>query len=175
MGATLLFIAGFSLGMGPVGWIVLAEIVPSRIRAKSFSVFTAVNWGSNLFIGLFTLTTIDAMGAWLLPHSETEKDQQKAGVAGLYAVFACTSVVAVAFCFVFVKETTGKSLEELNSPEGGGDGEVGGGSARKGLLARRMRQVGGLGEAGRALLWVEGQEGESGGEVDEAAAYLVAL
>lgn len=92
---------------------------------------------SNLFIGLFTLSAIEAMGAWLLPDrseggdgegnggSPSPRDQQKAGVAGLYAVFSLLSVLAVAFIYFFVRETMGKSLEELE--EGGGRGAVGDG------------------------------------------------
>lgn len=137
MAATLLFISGFSLGQGAVCWILLTEIVPSRIRAQAFSIFTAVNWLSNLFIGLFTLSAINAMGEWLLPASSaggsgsggegggdeepsSSRNQQKAGVAGLYAVFCVLSVLAVVFIYVFVRETMGKSLEELE--EGGSDG-----------------------------------------------------
>lgn len=135
--STLVFIAGFSLGMGPVGWIYLAEIVPSRIRAKAFSVFTAINWGSNLFIGLFTLTAIDSVGAWLLPDAKSDREQRKAGVAGLYAVFASVCIVSVGFITVFVKETMGKSLEELNSSnveERGGSGAYGEGEETKRAL-----------------------------------------
>ena len=114
----------------------------SRIRAQAFSIFTAINWLSNLFIGLFTLSAIEAMGAWLLPDrsgsvddegifgSPSPRDQQKAGVAGLYAVFSLLSVLAVAFIYFFVRETMGKSLEELE--EGGGRAGVrdGGGDER---------------------------------------------
>ncbi|CAM9919323.1 unnamed protein product [Pylaiella littoralis] len=135
--ATLLFISGFSLGQGAVCWILLTEIVPSRIRAQAFSIFTAVNWLSNFFIGLFTLSAINAMGEWLLPASSgggsdggeggddgltSPKNQQKAGVAGLYAVFCILSLLAVVFIYVFVRETMGKSLEELEEAGGGGGG-----------------------------------------------------
>ncbi|CAN0286427.1 unnamed protein product [Ectocarpus fasciculatus] len=134
--ATLLFISGFSLGQGSVCWILLTEIVPSRIRAQAFSIFTAINWLSNLFIGLFTLSAIDTMGGWLLPSSSeggsspspSARDQQKVGVAGLYALFCVLSVLAVAFIYFFVRETMGKSLEELEEG-GGGGGSAGGGNA----------------------------------------------
>lgn len=102
---------------------MLTEIVPSRIRAQAFSVFTAVNWLSNLFIGLFTLSSINAMGEWLLPEQGGDDseggDSQKAGVAGLYAVFAILSIAAVVFIYFFVRETMGKSLEELEGRGGG--------------------------------------------------------
>lgn len=81
------------------------------------------------------------MGAWLLPDrsgggdgegvfgSPSPRDQQKAGVAGLYAVFSLLSVLAVAFIYFFVRETMGKSLEELE--EGGGRGGVGDGGGEE--------------------------------------------
>lgn len=178
--ATLVFIAGFSLGMGAVAWIVLAEIVPSRIRAQAFSIFTAVNWGSNLFIGLFTLTAIDAMGQWLLPGSSgstsgggggeapSVKDQQKAGVAGLYAVFAVMCAGAVAFIFAFVGETMGKSLEELEGRLGNeeGGGAIGGGGpaecAREGGAGDALSDEATQALLGSAPSAEDGLQGDSG-------------
>lgn len=120
----------------------------SRIRAQAFSIFTAINWLSNFFIGLFTLSAIEAMGAWTLPGRSrgdddleeihagpSPRDQQKAGVAGLYAVFSLLSVLTVAFVYLFVRETMGKSLEELE--EGGGRGVgVGAGDGEEGVALR---------------------------------------
>lgn len=140
----------------------------SRIRAQAFSIFTAINWLSNLFIGLFTLSAIEAMGAWLLPGrpeggdgdegdggSPSPRDQQKAGVAGLYAVFSLLSVLAVAFIYFFVRETMGKSLEELEEGGGRGGGGVGGGGGGE-------RAVFGLAEA------QDGDEDDRFGLLEEA-------
>lgn len=117
MAATLIFITGFSFGQGGISWILLTEIVPSRIRAQAFSIFTATNWSSNLVIGLSTLSTIEAMGKWLCPTSSdganASQDQQKVGVAGLYAMFSILSFLSVVFVHLYVRETMGKSLEEL--------------------------------------------------------------
>lgn len=188
--ATLLFISGFSLGQGAVCWILLTEIVPSRIRAQAFSIFTAVNWLSNLFIGLFTLSAINAMGEWLLPASSggdsgsgggggggdggddgssSLKDQQKAGVAGLYAVFCVLSVLAVVFIYVFVRETMGKSLEELEEggSDGGGEnlafGRRGVEDEDDGAAIRLLQQS----EHGGGGISVGGSGGGSGGDGEE--------
>lgn len=161
--------------MGPVGWIYLAEIVPSRIRAKAFSIFTAINWGSNLFIGLFTLTTIDMMGARLLPTARSEREQRKAGVAGLYAVFAGVCVLCVAFIFLFVNETMGKSLEELNTTSSTTEGFGGGAGA---LLGRQAGEYSEAKDSGYPLLAVEVagvEEGEGGGSGEGNSDGRVAL
>lgn len=157
--------------MGAVTWIILAEIVPSRIRARAFSIFTAVNWASNLFIGLFTLTAIDKMGAWLLPRSpgsetlddgDVTKGQRKAGVAALYSLFAVLCVVAVAFILLFVRETMQKSLEELEDKIRGGDS-----SRDADLVRHHLEDLAGLGEAGDALLAEERRSREEGGNLNE--------
>lgn len=86
------------------------------------------------------------MGAWLLPSrpeggdgggerspSPSARDQQKAGVAGLYAVFSLLSVLAVVFIYFAVRETMGKSLEELEEGGGRGGGGVEGDGVALGL------------------------------------------
>eukprot|EP00752_Nemacystus_decipiens_P016243 g14523.t1 len=179
--ATLLFISGFSLGQGSVCWIVLTEIVPSRIRAQAFSIFTAINWLSNLFIGLFTLSAIEAMGAWLLPDrpggdgglggygSPSPRDQQKAGVAGLYAVFSILSVLAVAFIYFFLRETMGKSLEELE--EGGRRGVGDGGAGDR--VAFDRADVQGSDEGVQFGLLEESERGGGSGDEGDDACRVV--
>eukprot|EP00903_Cladosiphon_okamuranus_P010828 g10229.t1 len=186
--ATLLFISGFSLGQGSVSWIVLTEIVPSRIRAQAFSIFTAVNWLSNFLIGLFTLSAIEAMGAWLLPGrsrgedgpeefsatTPSPRDQQKAGVAGLYAVFSLLSMLAVVFVYFFVRETMGKSLEELEHGGGRSAGGGAGGGGGEGVAAFGLGKVQGDDDVRFGLL--EGTElgGDiNSGDEDEEASRVV--
>ncbi|MEU4245750.1 sugar porter family MFS transporter, partial [Actinoplanes sp. NPDC026619] len=44
----LVFIAGYAVGLGPVFWLMISEIFPQRLRSKSMSMTTVVNWLANL-------------------------------------------------------------------------------------------------------------------------------
>jgi len=104
--ALLLFVCGFAVGLGAVAWVVMGEVVPTRVRAKANSLFVAENWLWNLLLAGTVLSAINGLGGG---GSENE---QKSGVAYLYFIFCGIAILAVAFCFTF-PETKGKSLEEL--------------------------------------------------------------
>lgn len=169
--ATLIFITGFSFGQGSTSWILLTEIVPSRIRAQAFSIFTAINWSSNLVIGLSTLSTIETMGKWLLPTSpegdgeegdDASQDQQKVGVAGLYAMFSILCFISVVFVHLYVRETMGKSLEELE----------GVGRADRAHLSYDLTEAGEGNDEVDILLSSEEAAGESGSEEESRRVAL---
>ena len=46
------------MGIGPVAWVIMSEMVPTRLRTKAFGLFLGVNWALNAGIGLFTLSLI---------------------------------------------------------------------------------------------------------------------
>jgi MFS family permease len=49
--ATLIFVFGFAIGIGAVLWVIMSEIVPTRIRTKAVGLFLSINYGFNLGIG----------------------------------------------------------------------------------------------------------------------------
>ena len=52
----------FSLGAGPIPWLLYNEVFPTRIRAESGSVCTALNYLSNSIVGATFLPTVNAYG-----------------------------------------------------------------------------------------------------------------
>lgn len=40
----MVYVLGFSLGFGPIPWLMMGEILPAKIRGKAASVATAFNW-----------------------------------------------------------------------------------------------------------------------------------
>ncbi|KAJ4957549.1 hypothetical protein NE237_024660 [Protea cynaroides] len=59
VGGMLLFVFTFAIGAGPVPGLLLAEIFPSRIRAKAMAVCLSVHWAVNFFVGLFFLRLLE--------------------------------------------------------------------------------------------------------------------
>eukprot|EP01038_Epipyxis_sp_PR26KG_P009278 gene9278-12500_t len=112
--AVLSFVAGFAIGLGAVVWVLMSEIMPTRLRVKAMSLFLSINWASNLLVGLVTLTAIDSLGGVKNDMTDDQtKDAQKVGVADLYFLFAGFTLFAIFFISVYVPETKGKNPEDL--------------------------------------------------------------
>ena len=114
----LVFIAGFAIGLGAVCWVILSEIMSTKLRSKAMSLFLSINWGFNLIISLFTLTLINAFG-----NVDTNADdiifeaEQKNGVGRLYIVFAGFTLISFLFVLFYVPETKGSSSDvQLSKP-----------------------------------------------------------
>eukprot|EP00040_Diaphanoeca_grandis_P004235 m.27687 g.27687 ORF g.27687 m.27687 type:complete len:725 (+) comp15790_c0_seq1:435-2609(+) len=96
--AQLGFVASYSIGFGPVAWVLMSEIFPVQVRGTALGVATFFNRVTNAVVAstYLTLQLGDGLGS--------------GGVAFLYA---STSFVAFAFVFFTVPETKGKSLEDI--------------------------------------------------------------
>jgi len=44
----LMYVTGFSIGLGAASWVVLSEIMPTKLRTKAVSLFLSINWGNLL-------------------------------------------------------------------------------------------------------------------------------
>uniref|UniRef100_A0A8B9PGH4 Solute carrier family 2, facilitated glucose transporter member 10 n=1 Tax=Apteryx owenii TaxID=8824 RepID=A0A8B9PGH4_APTOW len=52
------FVSAFSIGFGPMTWLVLSEIYPAGIRGRAFAFCNSFNWAANLLISLSFLDLI---------------------------------------------------------------------------------------------------------------------
>ncbi|KAH7653408.1 Sugar/inositol transporter protein [Dioscorea alata] len=89
-------VAFFSVGIGPMCWVLSSEIYPLRYRAQA-SALGAV--GSRLSSGLISMSFLS------LSHAIT--------VGGTFFIFSAISAISVVFAYCCVPETKGKSLEEI--------------------------------------------------------------
>lgn len=106
--ALLVYVFGFAIGLGAVVWVIMSELIPTRVRTKALSLFLCISWGSNLVVGLTTLPLIDAMGGVTAGMTDDAQSQaEKLGVAYLYYFFAAMSFVTLLFIYFVVPETKG--------------------------------------------------------------------
>jgi len=91
-----LFISFFAIGPGVVVWLMLSELMPTRIRSTGMGIALLLNQGVSTLIAALFLPIV--------------------GNYGYYAMFAfwaaCTVVYFVTATF-FLPETKGKTLEEI--------------------------------------------------------------
>ncbi|KAK3413926.1 hypothetical protein EUGRSUZ_I02436 [Eucalyptus grandis] len=91
------FVVAFALGMGSVPWVIMSEILPANIKGLSGSMATLANW---------TTTWVITVTANLL------LDWSSGGTFTIYTVVAACTLV---FVVLFVPETKGRTLEEIQS------------------------------------------------------------
>jgi SP family xylose:H+ symportor-like MFS transporter len=96
------YIACFALSVGPVTWVILSEIFPTRIRGRAMAIATVCLWVANYVVSQ-TFPMMEENN-WLL-----EKFHH-AFPFWLYGIFC---IVLVTFVWRFVPETKGKTLEEI--------------------------------------------------------------
>ena len=95
--AANVFVISFGASWGPLVWVLLGEIFPSRIRARALGLAAAAQWIANFAITL----SFPVMAAGSLPLTYA-----------MYALFAAASFFFVMFK---VPETNGMSLEQAET------------------------------------------------------------
>jgi sugar porter (SP) family MFS transporter len=98
----LAYIACFALSVGPVTWVILSEIYPTRIRGRALSVATFFLWSAN-FVVSQTFPMMDENPALIAQFNHGFP----------FYVYAAFCVVLVLTVWKFFPETKGRSLEEI--------------------------------------------------------------
>ena len=89
------FVLFFALSWGVVVWVFLGEMFPNKIRAAALGVAAAAQWIANWAI----TASFPSLADWNL--------------SGTYMIYCCFALLSIPFVLVFVKETKGKTLEEM--------------------------------------------------------------
>jgi MFS family permease len=90
------YVAAFSLSMGPVVWVIMAEIFPTQIRGRAMSIATVCLWAA--------CYGVSQTFPWMLEHLKGPMT---------FWFYAAVCLVALLFVAFYVPETKGKTLEEI--------------------------------------------------------------
>jgi sugar porter (SP) family MFS transporter len=91
-------LAWIAISLGPIFWLLIAEIYPLRIRGLAEGAAATFNWGSNLIVSLTFLTLLEKLGA-----------------SATFLLYAFASVASWLFAYYLVPETKGRTLEEIEA------------------------------------------------------------
>ncbi|XP_065074991.1 facilitated trehalose transporter Tret1-2 homolog [Ochlerotatus camptorhynchus] len=106
--AVCLFIAMFSIGYGPILWLMIGELFANNVKAY--------------------VSPLAGASAWLLAFLVTKifpNLRDGLGNAGVFWLFSCLSLLGTVFVFFVVPETKGISLAEIQRMLSGENGRLG--------------------------------------------------
>lgn len=92
----IVYVLGFSLGLGPVPWLMMGEILPAKIRGPAASVATSFNWSCTFIVTNIFLKLSDLIGFHFT-----------------FWIFGIIMFAALLFTIFFVPETRGQSLADI--------------------------------------------------------------
>ncbi|MEA2383715.1 MAG: hypothetical protein QOH72_3686 [Solirubrobacteraceae bacterium] len=94
----LTYVTSFAVGLGPIFWLLIAEIFPPEARAAGAGTATAVNWLSSFLVGLVFVPLADSIGQ-----------------GPTFWLFAGVCVLGFASVQRYVPETKGRTFAEIDA------------------------------------------------------------
>jgi MFS family permease len=92
------YIACFAFSMGPIAWILVAEVFPLQVRVRGVAAATIGSGASNFIVSLTFLSII-----------------QTAGNAATFAIYGFFCILTLFFIRFVVPETKGRELESISA------------------------------------------------------------
>ncbi|KAJ9586908.1 hypothetical protein L9F63_019499, partial [Diploptera punctata] len=91
-----LFIVVFSLGFGPIPWMMIGELFPPQIKGIASSLSCLLNWFLAFLVTKFYQNLVNEIHAYTT-----------------FWIFAGVSALGTVLVFLFLPETKGKTMEEI--------------------------------------------------------------
>ncbi|KAK9722087.1 Bifunctional purine biosynthesis protein PurH [Basidiobolus ranarum] len=89
------FVVSFALGMGPIPFLIISELIPTRAVSTVASSALGLNWFGNFVVGFFFPSLKNSMHGYV------------------FLIFVCCCIVGFIGVLFFLPETKGRSIEEI--------------------------------------------------------------
>ena len=90
------FIASFAMSLGPIPWVLISEIFPTKFRGVAMSISILMVWIGVVLITQLTPILLESVGG-----------------AFTFWIFMFNAIVLIIFTYIMIPETKGKTLEEI--------------------------------------------------------------
>lgn len=91
-----LLIVVYALGLGPVPWLMTAELLMPEVKKFGTGITVATSWGGAAIIIFFFKPISDFFGDWYM-----------------FYVFSAIAAISTAYIYWRIPETKGKSMQEI--------------------------------------------------------------
>jgi len=105
----LTFIGSFAMSMGPIVWVLLAEIFPNSIRSTAMAIAVAAQWLANYFVSQTFPIVVESDANRLVADGGTWNNSLP------YFLFSAFIIFIIFFTWKWIPETKGKTLEEMEA------------------------------------------------------------
>jgi SP family galactose:H+ symporter-like MFS transporter len=96
VGSMLIYIAFFAISLGPLGWLIISEVFPLRVRGLGASIGSLSNWGFNTLVVWTFFKLMNFLGD-----------------AEVFWFFAVIGVLGLIWGYKYIPETKGVTLEKI--------------------------------------------------------------
>lgn len=107
----LIYMAFFSVSLGPLGWLIISEVFPLKVRGVGASIGSLSNW---LFNGIVAFTFFKIVKLFTVSGSAIVLNNKNIGnPAGAFWLYAIIGIAGLLWGYFYIPETKGKSLETI--------------------------------------------------------------
>ncbi|WP_300704460.1 sugar porter family MFS transporter [Bacteroides sp.] len=111
VGFMFAYVAFFAISIGPLGWLVISEIFPQKVRGLGTSIGSLSVWVFNCIVSFTFFKIVKAFsvsGTEIVVGQSTSENP-----AGAFFLYGFIALVALVWGYFFLPETRGLSLEEI--------------------------------------------------------------
>jgi sugar porter (SP) family MFS transporter len=114
-----LYIIFFAISIGPLGWLIITEIFPLKVRGLGSSIGSLSVW---IFNSIVAFTFFKIINALTVPGTEiTVQGEQAGNPSGAFLLYAFIALAGIVWGYFYIPETKGVPLEKIEKhwKEGG--------------------------------------------------------
>lgn len=100
--AVMSYVFFFEIGLGPIPWLIVAEMFDQKYVATAMSVSCQINWACNFLVGIAFPFINKSLGPWS------------------FVPFSVVLLLTFLFTWFYLPETLGRTVQEIQNLANGG-------------------------------------------------------
>lgn len=112
----LVYIAFFAISLGPLGWLLISEVFPTKVRGLGASIGSLSNWGFNTLVVWTFYKMASAIGNAkdvVVPAGKDLSEVCPSCVGGVFWIFGAVALIGLVWGYFYIPETKGVTLEKI--------------------------------------------------------------